>query len=627
MIVPPRYREQVGKAEIKQSLGTDDLGEARRLCAARQHDWLKKFELIELELKARDTLVGTEAIDGYLNRLSVELGSMDRAISYELEGIALAEADHLECLSLEDLGLKPGDSHPLLGNPYPAYRDSATQALIHSRRDALTAIRKGALSGKEAVERALHLDFLSVTQSTVEEAFEAAGFRVDQNDARFAIAARYLLDRLNEYPLKEAEEMRASWPTPASIAARTVPIAPQAKAHNQTEPASAASAGTAAYDSPLRQRIMGMPTGAMTISQVYEDWAAKQPASARKLCDEWRVSIRRFVELFGDIDVVDVNRDMIIDFREAMARLPTRPKKHVACLPLLDQIDVARDQDLPLLAGATIGKLVTGLRVTLEHAVDPLRLIAFNPGSTVKVKGAKSEVDARLPFTPDELNIIYSDDMRTDPHASFPDSYFWLLMLAPLSGMRIEEMGKLRPQNIRCEKGIWYASIERDSRRKRKAEDAAGIANKGAKTSSSYRDVALHWVIIEAGFLGYVEKQRQARQEWLFPDLEADQYGNRTKKASRDLIKHLRRLGITDQEKVFHSFRHSMRRACRHTSMKEEVADLLAGHAPDSVGRKYGAGAELNVLHKAVNMIEYESLNWAPVIAAAKTRMAKHKTV
>ncbi|PHP19825.1 hypothetical protein CG471_09970 [Sphingobium sp. IP1] len=65
MVVPPHYRGQIGKAEIKQSLCTDDLGEARRLGTARQHDWLKKFELIELGLKARDSLAGTDAIDGY----------------------------------------------------------------------------------------------------------------------------------------------------------------------------------------------------------------------------------------------------------------------------------------------------------------------------------------------------------------------------------------------------------------------------------------------------------------------------------------------------------------------------------------------------------------------------------
>jgi hypothetical protein len=48
----------------------------------------------------------------------------------------------------EELGLQSGDSHPLAGSPYPAYRDPSMQALIHSRHNATTAMRKGAASGK-----------------------------------------------------------------------------------------------------------------------------------------------------------------------------------------------------------------------------------------------------------------------------------------------------------------------------------------------------------------------------------------------------------------------------------------------------------------------------------------------
>ena len=623
MVVPPRYRKAVGKSEIKQSLGTDQIGEARRLCAIRQNEWLKKFELSARELKAHEARDGTKVIDGHFDRLASELGGMDSAIACELEGMAIAEFHYLHSSTCEELGLAPGEFHPLVDNPYPAYREPKIRDLISARRWALSSVGSGALAGREAVERALHLGFLPIAASVVEEAFEAAGFEIDHNDGRFKIAARHLLERLSQHSLPQVDEMRTSWPTPAVIAAPTSDdhsALANGTAVVEAESCSSVTAVPSAADSPLRQRILGTPSSAMRISEVYEDWAARQPAASRKLCDEWRVSIRRFVELFGDLNVAEVNRDMIIDFREAMSRLPTRPKKEVACLPLLEQIDVARERDLPLLAGATIGKLVTGLRVTLEHAVDPLRLIAFNPGSTVKVKGAKSDVDARLPFSPEDLRTIYSSSLMTDPETDMPGSYFWLMMLAPLSGLRIEEMGKLRPSNIRCENGIWYAAIERDTRRQRKAETAAGTPNKGAKTSSSYRDVALHWILIEAGFLNYVERQRQTGAEWLFPDLEHDQYGNRTKKASRDLIKHIRKLGITDEEKVFHSFRHSMKRACRRTSMKEEIADLLAGHAPDSIGRKYGAGAELNVLQDAVNLIEYEHVDWDPVIASAKAR-------
>lgn len=55
--------------------------------------------------------------------------------------------------------------------------------------------------------------------------------------------------------------------------------------------------------------------------------------------------------------------------------------------------------------------------------------------------------------------------------------------------------------------------------------------------------------------------------------------------------------------------------------MKEEIADLLAGDAPAHIGRKYGAGADLHVLRDAVDMIEYETIDWDGVIRAARMRL------
>lgn len=372
MVVPPRYRQAVGKSEIKQSLGTDNVSEARRLCAMRQSEWLKKFELMELELKACDARDGVEAIDRYLDRQAEELGNMDRAIAYELEGIAIAEAYHLASPTPEELGLSSGDYHPLVDNPYPAYRDPGTLGMITERRQVLSSIRKGALPGREAVERARHLDFLHVATSAVEEAFAAAGIAVSQDDPRFEIAARHFLEVLNSYPLPDLAMMRTSWPTPSSANVPSVRNGPSEVDPPQLLETAREAAITKVENSSLRQRILATPASARTISKVFDAWAATQPPESKKLCDEWRVSIRRFTELFGDVDVADIDRDMIIDFREAMMRLPSRPKHAISCLPLLEQIDRARDEGLPLLAGATVGKLVTGLRVTLEYAMDPL---------------------------------------------------------------------------------------------------------------------------------------------------------------------------------------------------------------------------------------------------------------
>jgi len=124
-----------------------------------------------------------------------------------------------------------------------------------------------------------------------------------------------------------------------------------------------------------RTRLFPHSAGARTISGVFASWAAAQPLNAAKLCDEWGVAIRRFVELFGDVDVTAIDGDMVADFRDAMQRLPSRPKRDVATLPLLKQIERAAAEQLPRLAGPTVAKLVSGVRVTLGYACDPLRIL------------------------------------------------------------------------------------------------------------------------------------------------------------------------------------------------------------------------------------------------------------
>src|SRR5437763_17084651 len=46
-------------------------------------------------------------------------------------------------------------------------------------------------------------------------------------------------------------------------------------------------------------------------------------------------------------------------------------------------------------------------------------------------------------------------------------------------------------------------------------------------------------------------------------------------------------LGITNPRKVFHSFRHTFKRACRAARIEEELHDALTGHTSASVGRRY----------------------------------------
>ncbi len=68
-------------------------------------------------------------------------------------------------------------------------------------------------------------------------------------------------------------------------------------------------------------------------------------------------------------------------------------------------------------------------------------------------------------------------------------------------------------------------------------------------------------------------------------------------------------LGIKDSRKVFHSFRHTYRDACREAGLDEELADALMGHSnTQKMGRRYGSSFSVGSLKKAADKIAYPGL-------------------
>ena len=265
MVVPGRYRAAVDKTEIKQSLGTDDLGEARRQCAERQSAWLKRFEAIELEMRANELNQSIAAVDAYLDRRAAELGRMDRAIACELELAALAESEHLAAFTSKDFGMPPGEDHPLASTPYPACRDLPVRRAIELRRSTLAPTTAAALPGREAVGRALDLCFPQIAASTVEEALADAGLDIPEDDPRFVDAANHLLNRLMRHPMATLDTLAPAFPSPVSP---TVPVLQPEARIPEVPVVPTESAGSEATD--VRARILSSATEAKTISEVFE---------------------------------------------------------------------------------------------------------------------------------------------------------------------------------------------------------------------------------------------------------------------------------------------------------------------------------------------------------------------
>jgi hypothetical protein len=152
-----------------------------------------------------------------------------------------------------------------------------------------------------------------------------------------------------------------------------------------------------------------------------------------------------------------------------------------------------------------------------------------------------------------------------------------------------------------------------------KSHRLASRSGKRVKNKSSRRKLPLHPELLRCGILAYVDERRREGDARLFPQLRPSVSGQVTGNWSKWWGRYTDGLGITDPRKVFHSFRHTFKRACRAARIEEELHDALTGHTSASVGRSYGSGVPLDVLAEAIAKVSYKGLDLSFMHPAADT--------
>lgn len=208
----------------------------------------------------------------------------------------------------------------------------------------------------------------------------------------------------------------------------------------------------------------------------------------------------------------------------------------------------------------------------------------------------------RLPFEPQDLQLIFDNDCYINKNASRPH-WFWLPVLGLFTGARIEELCQLRLSDIRRDKdtGIWFFDFNEH-------------AGKRLKNEASIRRVPLHDTLIELGLIQYRDAiaMEGLDDDSLFPLLPTTKYGQRSDSSSKHFARYLRSIGITDDRKVYHSFRHTVATALRTAGVSPDVAHRLLGHAlGDGEHSSYlHADIPLKTLYdKGISRLCYESID------------------
>ena len=306
----------------------------------------------------------------------------------------------------------------------------------------------------------------------------------------------------------------------------------------------------------------------LTLYQILSKWQLESKPKPKTIA-EWKLVINRFNDLHGVLRIDQITKSNIVAFKDNRLKCGNAP--------------------------ATVTKQLGALSSLLQYSVDN-DLINTNVAAGVRVARSKVEKKTRLPYKIEDLNRIFSCPIYTDnhrPQGGGKEAAYWLPLLALYTGARLEELGQLHKKDVQQQNGIWHINISDEA-------DGASV-----KTYSSRRNIPIHPALLKLGFIEYAHQQC----ERIFPAIKVDSHESLTGNFSKWWGRYAREIiGITDKRKVFHSFRHAFKDACRNSGIHQEIHDTFTGHAGSNVGSTYGSGASLKRLANQMEKLKYEGL-------------------
>jgi integrase len=303
----------------------------------------------------------------------------------------------------------------------------------------------------------------------------------------------------------------------------------------------------------------GVKTPLLTMLHLFEDWKLKQTRS--RTVAAVHTVVMDFRTLHGALAVPDITkahvrayRDQLIERRLSKGTIENR-----------------------------IGFLSTLVRHGMRELVEDLVRNPFERIDVVGAQGLRAPKDRRA-FSVKELNVLFASRLYTQgyrPGGQAIDAAYWVPLLGPFVGARIEELCQLRLDDIQRVNGAWCIRIcDLDE-------------EQNVKTESSFRRVPLHDAVIQSGFLVYAANMAAAGHKRLFPTL-SNHNTNRiySNSVGKWFGRYLETIGLGDSRLDYHSFRYSFKQQCSLSGVSDEVREALSGHWVGSkdAGRAYLRG-------------------------------------
>ena len=317
-------------------------------------------------------------------------------------------------------------------------------------------------------------------------------------------------------------------------------------------------------------------------------------------------SLNLMIEEWDDIPIGSLTREMTTKFKSHIIQLPKNRNK----LPEYKDKDFHQLVEMNVkdtISTTTVNKHFTWCSSFYDWSINH-GYSNINPFKGLKIKRKIRPRDERDRFTELELKKIFGKETYIHFTNIEKGKYelYWTPLIGVFSGLRLGEITSLYLDNIREIKGShrenrWCFDILEEPNR----------PDKHLKTLSSRRIVPIHEIILDLGFLHFIDliKKKDPKRKRLFQELKYHS-GNYNQNVSRWFnTKYLPSLGLKTKEKNFHSLRHCVADTLKQKGVEPHFINELLGHSSGNIDlERYGKGYNPDIIfNKCVKKIAYQT--------------------
>lgn len=290
--------------------------------------------------------------------------------------------------------------------------------------------------------------------------------------------------------------------------------------------------------------------------------------------------------MFGDIPINAIDQEMAEYLRDVLIQLPPN-RTRLSGWKNLSIKQILKKKSEKTISAKTVNTSLERISALFEWA-KVRGVIPVNPFVGLKVAIKRKVSEQRQAFELYDLHALFHEKSFIQ-NVERPSRY-WIPIIAVYSGMRMEKIVQLVRSDLQILDGILCFDVNDDGEKK-------------LKTLNSTRVVPVHNEILRLGF----EKFFQAKEndQRLFRDLRKTN-GKWSHDFSKWFVRYRRKCGVSEPDKTFQSFRHTVATIWKRPEVHESIPATLLGHSAGGITyTRYGKDYEICKLAKVIELISY----------------------